>query len=543
MVFPGHRTFCTVLRHVDPLGDAMLRAEGEILARLRHWAFREIHCRKVSVADTKRDALLRFGVTGRMFNGVRFDLDQAVNGWRKGLEWRIGNIRDQVEATEERIASLLRQFGKAETKGRRKAKKSAVRLKRRRLDVLRGRLAVAERELAAGRPRVCFGGGDDLRRRDLARWRERRSTRINIVGAAGETCGNQSVHWDGTTLRVLLPTALTDPEWHEGKRYPRPRVARPEDWLVFPDVTFRYGQDELLRAVEDRRAVTWLVFLDDDGRWHAHATITDVAADLRTMDVRWGVVGLDLNVGEVAVTAVDRFGNAGGRLSLPFPVAGTPEGVARAMMGEAARAVADLCLGLHLPLAREHLDFSKRKAGLREVGPAHARRLSQWAYTRFFALLDARCVREGVEVIPVDPAYTSVIGVRKYAAGLAMSRHHAAALAIGRRAQGRGERLVAHDGARLDGPGRNLPRKQGRRWAKVHGLPREAPVGAVRTAGSGRAKVRKGAARAAAGPVAAGGAPPPLAPCGVSIRTPCAQVGGAVAPAAGTTRHTKSRNA
>ncbi len=341
MVFPGHRTFCTVLRHVDPIGDAMLRAQGGVFARLRHWAFREIHCRKVPVADAKRDALTRFGVTGRMFNGVRFDLDQAVNGWRKGLEWRIGNIKDQIEATQERIASLLRQFAKAETKGKRKAKKSAVRLKRRRLDVLKSRLEVAERQLAAGRPRVCFGGDADLRRRDLARWRERRATRIALVGATGETCGNQSVHWDGRTLRVLLPAALTDPDWHEGKRYAKPRIARPEDWLVFPDVTFRYGQDELLRAVEDRRAVTWLVFLADDGRWHAHATVTDLATDLVTLGVEWGAVGLDLNVGEVAVTVVDRFGNANCRLHLPFPVAGTPEGKARGMMGEAARVGGD----------------------------------------------------------------------------------------------------------------------------------------------------------------------------------------------------------
>ncbi len=275
-----------------------------------------------------------------------------------------------IEATQERIASLLRQFAKAETKGRRKAKKSAVRLKRRRLDVLQAvRLAVAERELAAGRPRVCFGGGADLRRRDLARWRERRATRINVVGATGETCGNQSVHWDGRTLRVLLPAALTDPDWHEGKRYAKPRVARPEDWLVFPDVTFRYGQDELLRAVEDRRAVTWLVFLADDGRWHAHATITDLATDLVTLGVEWGAVGLDLNVGEVAVTAVDRFGNAKRRLNLPFPVAGHAggEGPRHDGRGGARR---------HRPVPRTAPAAGARAPGLleEEGGPARVRR-------------------------------------------------------------------------------------------------------------------------------------------------------------------------
>ncbi len=214
------------------------------------------------------------------------------------------------------------------------------------------------------------------------------------------------------------------------------------------------------------------------------------------------------------------------------------------MMGEAARAVTDLCLELHLPLAREHLDFSKKKAGLREYGAAHARRLSSWAYSRFFALLDARCVREGVEVDPGRPGLH--VGHRdqeiRGGAGDEPPPRRGAGHRPARTGSGRTPRR----------PRRCPPRRSwkepsrgstGRRWAKVSGLPREDAKASVGTAGSGRAMVRKGAAHVAAGPVAAGGGATPTAPCGVSIPTPCAQVGGAVAPAADGSRHTKSRNA
>jgi len=47
---------------------------------------------------------------------------------------------------------------------------------------------------------------------------------------------------------------------------------------------------------------------------------------------------------------------------------------------------------------------------LREVSDRHARKLSHFAYASFHALLVSRAAREGVEVIEVNPAYTSVIG-------------------------------------------------------------------------------------------------------------------------------------
>lgn len=46
------RTFCTLV--LDPAADAVLAPVGELLAEVRHWAYREIHVRKRSVAAVKR---------------------------------------------------------------------------------------------------------------------------------------------------------------------------------------------------------------------------------------------------------------------------------------------------------------------------------------------------------------------------------------------------------------------------------------------------------------------------------------------------------
>ncbi|MDO9713971.1 hypothetical protein, partial [Paracraurococcus lichenis] len=238
--------------------------------------------------------------------------------------------------------------------------------KKQRLDVLRGRLAVAERELAEGRPRICFGGRELLRQGDVTGWQARRNSRIFLVGSkTAGVHGNQSAHWGGESLSIRLPNALG------GRAH------------TLRGVQFRYGQKELLAVLERNRdkatrvSLTWLFFLDDDNRWHAHVTVDEPIAEVIT-DIRHGVVAVDLNVDHLAVTLVDHRGNPVGRLKLAFPQAGTDEGRAAVVIGDSVRALALLARSRRYGIAVEDLEFSKKKAGLREYGPAHARRLSSF---------------------------------------------------------------------------------------------------------------------------------------------------------------------
>lgn len=202
------------------------------------------------------------------------------------------------------------------------------------------------------------------------------------------------------------------------------------------------------------------------------------------------MIGIDLNIDHLAVVAVDRMGNPSSRATLPFPdrLAARAAGHrAAAMIGATVRDLVATALARGRPLAIKALDFSKEKAALKELGPSHARRLSV-AYARFAQMLKARCHREGVEVVEVDHAYTTVIGRLKYALGHAMSRHHAAALAIGRRALGMGERFVCMGAGALAGPGRNRRRRAASRWrgAKLGRTPAAHGPGVGRRRGHAR---------------------------------------------------------
>ncbi len=100
-----------------------------------------------------------------------------------------------------------------------------------------------------------------------------------------------------------------------------------------------------------------------------------------------------------------------------------------------ARKIVDLAIQKGKAIAVENL--KKLKKGVRGDGKAKLRkRLHQWNAKKFLQKLKRVAMLKGVEVIEVNPAYTSVIGMLKYAPQLSIDKDVASAYVIGRKALG-----------------------------------------------------------------------------------------------------------
>jgi IS605 OrfB family transposase len=100
-----------------------------------------------------------------------------------------------------------------------------------------------------------------------------------------------------------------------------------------------------------------------------------------------------------------------------------------------AHKIVDLAIQKGKAIAVE--DLKKLKKGMRGDGKAELRkRLHQWNAKKFLQKLKRVAMLKGVEVIEVNPAYTSVIGMLKYAPQLSIDKYIAGAYVIGRRALG-----------------------------------------------------------------------------------------------------------
>ncbi len=100
-----------------------------------------------------------------------------------------------------------------------------------------------------------------------------------------------------------------------------------------------------------------------------------------------------------------------------------------------AHQIVDLATQKGKAIAIENL--KKLKRGMRGDGKATLRkRLHQWNAKKFLQKLKRVAMFKGVEVIEVHPAYTSIIGMLKYAPQLNIDKDIAGAYVIGRRALG-----------------------------------------------------------------------------------------------------------
>ena len=382
----------------------LLEATVAVLARVTRTTFRWLHQSRKQPAEVKRAMCARFGILARHWSGCRADAAAAARSWREGARERVHRLRDRIEELERRWKKDCERPGRKRRNavGRRKAETELVKL---------------GRELAAGRPRWCFGGRRLLRQSRLAEWRRKRDSVALFCGETAKRGGNEVAQWSGGELRLRLPDGV-------GERY-----------VVLDSVTFPAKQQALLEAaVAARRPVSWRVRLLPRGKVELCATFTEPEPSI-VSGTSAGIVAVDANKRHLAVTDVSSDGQVLGAARVPL-------GHGSDAVWQVARELVAQARVAGRPLALEDLDFRRKKAWLRSYGKRFSEVLSTFRTRQLQTAVERAARRWGVEVWYVDPAWTTRLGVLKYARRLRLGGHCAAGLVIGRRALGFGERLL-----------------------------------------------------------------------------------------------------
>ncbi|WP_017749433.1 IS200/IS605 family accessory protein TnpB-related protein [Scytonema hofmannii] len=143
----------------------------------------------------------------------------------------------------------------------------------------------------------------------------------------------------------------------------------------------------------------------------------------------YGCVGIDMNPESIGWAYVDHDGNLKAHGQIPLQM-GLKSGKQDAQIVNACLQLATLATKYACPIVCEELDFSAKKEQLTERSRKYARMLSSWAYSRFYELLESLLNNRGIYLMKVNPAYTSIIGLVKYARQYGLASDEAAALAI-----------------------------------------------------------------------------------------------------------------
>ena len=448
----SYQTRIAVYEGIDrAVGDAALSAYAALYGKVQHKLFADVAAGESAVSK-KSEYIEEHGIPARMFNAVRITLDGKVSAVRESQFLQLDSLRRRVSRAEKQV--LEAEQG---------CQWRQVHEKRRRLSNLRFRRSGLEADIAAGRVRLCFGSkklwrkqydlkanGYGSREAWLEEWRDVRSDEFFVLGSRDETAGCQlcvaTVNDDGTvTLRLRMPDSLAG---LHGK------------YLVVPNVRFAYGHEKVLAALgsnteyavyrrehgEKEARVTALGqaisyrFKRDAKGWRVFAT-TELPEVEVTTDRRRGAIGVDLNADHLAVSETDASGNYVKAWRVPLVTYGKRHHQAEALIGDAVAGVVGYAREVGKPLVVEKLDFRQKKAVLEGESRKYSRMLSGFSYGKIKAYFISRGYREGVEIIEVNPAYSSVVGRVKFMERYGLTVHQAAALVLARRLLGCSERI------------------------------------------------------------------------------------------------------
>lgn len=433
-------------------------------------------------ASFKRDYCRMHGLTGRQFNSIRIRLDGRIEAAR---ELRKEHIQDTARrlVRADKVLKKLEKVPKTETHAEREVRLKAVHEKQRRRAAMASKLARLEYEHASGIVSLSFGSKKLFHKqfylnengyRDhaewLADWQAMRCNRFTIVGSGDETAGNQGcvarLQPDGAlTLEVRLLNYIIAP--HGGAV----TMNHPNNYLTLKDVRFAYGHEKVVHAlthygyvtrttksgrqatVRDGSSMTYHLQRDHKG-WTVAVSFTVEAPARVSQHKRCnGVVGVDFNMDHLAVAQTTADGNLVAHTSINLFLKHKTSNQRKAILGDAVKELVSLAVASKRPIGIEKLDFREKKAELEAVAPWKARMLSSLAYRQFEIMLRSAAFRAGIEVIAVNPAFTSVIGAVNYAPLYGISVHRAAAYAIARRVLGLNEKPFAkYERTTIDGP-------------------------------------------------------------------------------------------
>ncbi|WP_063730733.1 IS200/IS605 family accessory protein TnpB-related protein [Streptomyces sp. RTd22] len=445
---PAGVSIRTSLKGLTGQDEKVLRLVGDVLGSL---ASRDLkaRCAAGPAHDSDHWARRKRALTGQCSSRWAGSITKATHDqWalaRRGQLAHIQCLEAGVRTIAQRLALPVGAKGARGLPGGYRSRREWF-AKSRRLRLLQERLERERADREAGRARVVRGGGKLLRNRhnlqaarlSEAQWRARWEAERWFLAADGESgkrYGNETIRvGPGGEVNIKLPAPLAGLANAPHGRY-----------VLACRVGFRHRGEQWADRIAANRAVAYRIHYGiDRGRWYLTASWQ--VPPLWTVPLEAvrssGLIGVDTNADHLAAWRLDAHGN---------PV-GEPRRFDYDLTGSAPHRDAQvrhaLTRLLHwaqrhgAAIAIEDLDFAAEKTREKHRHRKRFRQLiSGMPTAKLRARLLSMAAELGIPVVAVDPAYTSRWGAQHWQKPLTSdnrktTRHHAAAVAIGRRALG-----------------------------------------------------------------------------------------------------------
>ena len=256
-------------------------------------------------------------------------------------------------------------------------------------------------------------------------FKENRMQQMVLAGRHDAKQGNWMVKYDTNTRTLTY------------------RPAKGSDAVTIPNVVFPYGQELIDAAVNagkaDQQAVAWCISFKERAI-QVRCVVHMPETKLITASKQYGVIGIDMNYNNISISETNEHGQLLRHRMLKFDPSHKSSEQMEHIISEKLEKVFQQCVETGKPLVCENIKAIKQKTLYQNK--KKNRHASMFAHRLMSELIQSKSMKYGVEVILVNPAYTSIIGRLKYMELLGLTVHEAASFVIARRGQGFKEPLT-----------------------------------------------------------------------------------------------------
>jgi IS605 OrfB family transposase len=458
--------------------DRALKAYAALFSRsTRHY----YSAAKKGEAPKKPVFSREHGLTARQFNAVKVSVEGMVQSQIGNLPGYLTQAQQKAERLEKRLIANREKAQVLDAKGQKDRAQKLWRSlpgMRSKIQHLHSEAKQLAERIKSKTTAICFGSKrlfnaqHHLAKNDYADhqawkndWQASRSNQFFVLGSSDENGGCQGC--------VLLPGE--NGTWLLQVRLPEALIAEHGKYAYLDGISFSYQghvieQAHARQQLRSERKKAFLAqkksgeldasvkeseFLEGLGQALSYRFVRDrkgwrvlistsVPFEATDADFSKGALGIDFNAGFVSVANLNPSGHKQSLVDRPYARLQATSRQNKTAMQALAIQIVDQANAEQKPIVIESLDFARKKSSLQKGEQGQARynaMLSSLSYRLFRQSLTMQCLKQGVALVQVNPAYTSLLGKLKYNRDTDFNTHQAAAWVIGRRGMGLKERV------------------------------------------------------------------------------------------------------
>ena len=378
----------------------------------------------------------KFSITSRTANSAIHEVEEIINSALALIPFNIEKFEARIDGKIKFIEKKKKEMAKIHA-SRKTNTKRIGKLKLHIYNIynsinrIRQKIENLERQLNEKKPNICIGT-KKLARNDMKEFKQHKDSQISYIGRAQEKQGNANFQMQYVKKGNFFAMKVRRDfgKW-KGDRSP--------ERFAYGKCHFKYGGRQLRDAMRDNASPVTVSVIRRNERYYLFVTVA-VSYESSTIVTRkeHGVIGIDFNKGFINICETDEKGNIVSIEKMKYPFG--KAGITNAGLADVISKVSEKAIKTGKSIVAEDLSFEKKKRKAKKaVTPTEKERmrmLHSLPYSRYAQILENITFNRRIELIKVNPAYTSRTAEQKFCNRMKLNIHDGAAYVIARKGMG-----------------------------------------------------------------------------------------------------------